>query len=78
MSVDYDIVCHAHKERVPICSDGFSGPLLQCDKSLAAFTICHRLCSLDVISENIDDFDDYSEWHISNWKDKFHYDYEAS
>ena len=42
MSVDYDLVCHECKERVALCSDGFSGPLTQCNRSMAAFAITHR------------------------------------
>ena len=74
MSVDYDLACHKCKERVSICSDGFSGPLMQSDKSLAAFTIHHRNCALSVISESVEDFDDYRWWDLANWKDTFSYE----
>jgi len=74
MSVDYDLVCHECKERVALCSDGFSGPLTQCDRSMAAFAITHRQCSLDIIDENCDDFDDYKDWDITNWKELLSYE----
>ena len=74
MSVDYDICCHAHKERVSICSDGVSGPLLQCDRSLAAFIITHRACDLCVIDEHNESHDDYKEWGLRNWEELLRYE----
>jgi len=74
MSVDYDLVCHNHKEKVDLCSDGFSGPLTQCDRSMAAFSITHRHCNLNIIDEHNENFDDYIEWNKGNWEDKLIYD----
>jgi len=68
MSVDYDIACHVHKERVSICSDGMSGPLLQCDRSLAAFIVTHRNCILGIIDEHDESCGDYKEWGKRNWE----------
>ncbi len=73
MSVDYDLVCHKHRDRVSICSDGCSGPLLQCDKSLAAFVITHEKCVLAVLNEHNEDFHDYREFDSQNWKDCLDY-----
>jgi len=74
MSVDYDLVCHKHKEKVDLCSDGFSGPLTQCDKSMAAFAITHCACDLNIIDEHNEDCDEYDEWHIKNWEEKLNYE----
>jgi len=74
MSVDYALVCGDHKEKARICSDGVSGPLLQCDRSLAAFVITHRKCSLLVFDEVDTMADDFFEWDMSNWSDKLRYD----
>ena len=65
MSVDYELVCHRHKEKVSICSDGFSGPLLQCDKSLSKFCITHRNCDIRIISEDNESCDFYKTWDIN-------------
>ena len=80
MSTDYDIICKEHKELVSCCSDGFSGPLLQCDKSLAAFSITHRDCALNIIDEHMSgalrdagQFK-YLEWHKGNWESLLCYD----
>jgi len=74
MSTDYDIACHEHKEKVSICSDGFSGPLMQSDKATAAFCITHRDCNLRMISEHDDSCDDYKEWMLSTWSEDLNYD----
>jgi len=81
MSVDYDLVCKNHQELVSICSDGFSGPLSQCNRSLAAFVITHRNCILSVADENDpippqdDDEDEtYKEWNLENWEKLLRYD----
>lgn len=73
MSVDYDLVCHVHQEKVSICSDGMSGPLLQCDRSLAAFAITHRDCDLNVIDEHNRGCGNYKEWDESNYKSLMRY-----
>ena len=73
MSVDYDLVCHTHKERVSLCSDGVSGPLTQCNRSMAAFSITHRKCNLNIIDEHCEGYDNYSEWDLDNWEEKLHY-----
>ena len=73
MSVDYELVCHKHKERVSICSDGLSGPLLQCDRSLSAFSITHRKCDLNIIHEDNDSCDEYLEWNLKNWEERINY-----
>jgi hypothetical protein len=75
MSVDYDLVCHKHKECVSLCSDGMSGPLTNCDKSMAAFAITHRDCDLKVLDEHqMELCEDYEEWGLNNWKDNLKYD----
>lgn len=74
MSVDYELVCHTHKDKVMVCSDGFSGPLTQCDRSMAAFIITHRDCILNVIDEHDESCDDYNEWHKNNWKHLLSYE----
>lgn len=68
MSVDYSLVCHKHKEQVDVCSDGLSGPLLQCDRSLAAFCITHRNCELNIVAEYEDAFEQYKTWNKATWK----------
>ena len=73
MSVDYDLVCHKHKEKVDLCSDGFSGPQTQCDRSMPAFAITHKKCELSIVSEHDDTIDDYKEWNISNYKELLTY-----
>jgi len=75
MSVDYTLVCHDHHEKVSICSDGLSGPMLQCDRSLAAFVITHRKCSLSVADEDNDWIvEAYLEWDATNWDAQLRYD----
>lgn len=74
MSVDYKLVCHKHKESVSICSDGFSGPLLQCDRSLAYFCITHRMCDLMIAEEQSHAYDEYAEWEWPDCKDALTYD----
>lgn len=78
MSVDYDLVCHRHKEKMLVCSDGFSGPLTQLTgtRTLAAFIITHRNCDLSVIDEHIEDYDDYTDWDEIDWQDLITYDYD--
>lgn len=73
MSVDYDLVCHKHKQRVSLCSDGLSGVQPQCDKATAAFSITHRECDLNVIDEHNENCDDYREWRQDNWKGFLNY-----
>jgi len=79
MSVEYNLVCHKHREMVWTCSDGFSGPQLQCDRSLAAFVITHQSCDLKVVDEHhvIDDpkYESYQEWSRLEWKKLLHYKY---
>ena len=74
MSVDYDLVCHKHKEKTLLCSVGFSGPQSQCGKGMAAFTITHRNCNLSVIDEHNDDCDEYIEWEDDNYRDLVDFD----
>jgi hypothetical protein len=74
MSVDYFLVCHKHKEKVYTCSDGLSGPLLQCDRSLASFCITHRDCNLRIVDEDVDRVCKYEEWDGTNWKSLLTYD----
>ena len=74
MSVDYDLACHKHKELVALCSDGYSGPMTQCDWSLAGFSITHRKCDLNIIDEHNEDCDDYKRWYNANWKELLSYD----
>ena len=74
MSVDYDLVCHNHKHKVMICSDGFSGPLAQGNKSMAAFAITHRDCHIAIIDEHNEDCDSYKEWDLGNYKELMNYD----
>jgi len=73
MSTDYELVCHKDNEKVSVCSDGLSGPVLCCDRSLSAFCITHRNCSLNIISEHDDDCDHYFEWSADNWKEHLKY-----
>jgi len=73
MSVEYYLICHKHKEIVHVCSDGLSGPQLQCDKSLAAFSIQHNKCQINIIDENDESCDTYKEWHKNNWKELLTY-----
>ena len=75
MSVEYYLVCHKHKEKVWACSDGFSGPLLQCDRSLAAFVITHRNCNIAIIDEHNEECDNYTEWHNGDWNELLNYEY---
>ena len=75
MSVEYYIVCNKHKEYVHVCSDGGRGPLLQCDRSLAAFLITHRHCDLNVINEDEEEeLESYKEWDLENWRESLRYD----
>lgn len=82
MSVEYYLACHAHKEMVHVCSDGFSGPQLQCDRSLAAFVITHRSCNVSIEDEHhvIDDpkYETYKEWRGETWKALLNYDQTAN
>jgi hypothetical protein len=55
VSVEYYLLCEKHKQYVHACSDGFSGPLLQCDKSLAYFVITHRGCAITIINEHVEE-----------------------
>lgn len=73
MSVEYYLVCDRHRGFVHTCSDGLSGPLLQCDKSLAAFVISHRCCGLRVAQEDAEP-KNYTEWTAENWQDLMSYD----
>jgi hypothetical protein len=73
MSVDYDLVCHSHSEKVSICCDGMSGPMINGCKSVAAFCITHRDCDLNIIDEHNEDCDDYSVWYDENWKVRLSY-----
>ena len=69
MSVEYELVCHRHKERFWVCSDGVSGPVNQLDnnKKLAAFIITHRKCDLHVIDEFNEVCDDYRQADDVEW-----------
>ena len=73
MSTDYELVCNKHKEKVDICSDGMSGPQMGCDRSLAAFSITHSRCSLNITCEHDDSCDNYDEWTLGNWAEKLNY-----
>lgn len=75
MSVDYELVCHKHRERVSLCTDGMSGPMLHCDKSLAAFSITHRGCCLSVIDEHDNSLDEYLEWDAGDCMERLDYDF---
>ena len=76
MSVEFYLVCHKHKERLWVCSDGLSGPLTQLsdNRTLAAFIITHRNCELSVIDENNEGYEDYIKWDESDYKDLLRYD----
>ena len=74
MSVDYDLVCRKHKEKVGLCSDGLSGPITQCDRSMAAFSITHRGCELSIVTEQDDSVDKFDDWLLCNWEDKLNYE----
>lgn len=76
MSVDFYLVCKKHKHKVLACSDGMSGPMNQCDWSLACFLITHRDCELNVIDEHMDedDFEDFIEWDSDNREELLNYD----
>ena len=76
MSTDYSIVCHKHRDQMLICSDGFSGPMTQLSgaRTLAAFIITHRNCSLSVIDEHNDKCDKYTDWCEGDWCDLLDYD----
>jgi len=74
MSTDYSLYCKAHNESVSVCSDGLSGPMLQCDKSLAMFVITHRNCELTVFDEGSDLGESSLEWGKSNRSGLFSYD----
>jgi len=73
MSVEYNLVCHKHKEQVWVCSDGISGPMLQCGWEAAGFMITHRDCDLNVIDENDDSCEDYKQWEKGSWKELLNY-----
>jgi len=73
MSVDYDLACKKHKERVLLCSDGMSGPLPQGGKIMAAFSITHRHCDLFIIEEQTEGYEDYIEWMDGDWEEKLSY-----
>lgn len=79
MSTEFYVVCEKHKHISWACSDGFSGPMLQCGWYMAGFLISHRNCSLSVIDEHeLDNILDnsgaeeieeiYLEWNKENWK----------
>jgi hypothetical protein len=74
MSVEYYIFCETHNQSVSICSDGLSGPLLQCDRSLAAFVITHRNCKLTILDEHNEEHEDRLEWDKTNWKQLINYE----
>jgi hypothetical protein len=73
VSVDYKLVCHEHEESVDICTDGFGGPKLFCDKTLAYFCITHRNCSLMVAEEQSYAYDEYAEWTLENCEELLKY-----
>jgi len=75
MSVEYYLACHDHKDKVWTCSDGISGPMNQCDWSLAGFVVTHRNCQLSVIDEHNEDCDDYTKWDEEDWQSLLTYDY---
>ncbi len=75
MSTDYSLTCHSHRERVDLCSDGMSGPLLQADKTLAFFAITHQECSLAAVWEHDDAVNEYLEWSPETREELFTYDY---
>ena len=74
MSVEYYIFCEKHNQHVWTCSDGLSGPLLQCDRSLAAFIITHRNCKLSVFDEHDETHEGSFEWSKVNWKYMLNYE----
>jgi len=74
MSVDYCLYCKKHNESVSVCSDGLSGPLLQCDKSLAMFVITHSLCELTVFDDDSDLGETSLGWNKKNMDGLFCYD----
>lgn len=71
MSVDFELICHKHKHRVSVCCDGISGPQPNGTKELAAFVVTHSNCSLNVIDEHCESFDEYLEWAAGNWRDLY-------
>jgi len=73
MSLDYYLVCHVHKEKVSICCDGLSGPMINGCKSVAAFCIAHCNCGLNIVDEHNEVSEEYPEWHDENWKDMIGY-----
>lgn len=78
MSIEYYLICKKHKELVWCCSDGFSGPVLQCDRTLAAFVITHRNCSISIIDEyekeEMEETGKYRCCHDENWQDILSYE----
>jgi len=77
MSTEYYLACDQHRELVWACSDGLSGPLLQCDRTFAAFVVTHMKCALNVVSEHEVDappFDDYRQCHDETWEAILDYD----
>ena len=77
MSTEYYLVCNKHKHKVHVCSDGLSGPMNQCDWSLAYFLITNRDCELRLIDEHEEEeqpFCDYIEFDEENKKDLIDYD----
>ena len=62
MSVDYTLVCERHRVAVDICTDGLSGPMLNCDKRLATFCVTHRNCDLRISDEHDVKTEDYVEF----------------
>lgn len=77
MSTDYELVCKKHKHRCDISTDGMSGPMLNCGKSLAFFVVTHCNCDLVIMSEHqLDDdyYDTFVEWNKDNCKELLDYD----
>jgi len=61
MSVDYDLVCHKHKERVSAATDGLSGRHMNCNDGIAVFCINHRNCDIHISDENDEQTEEYKE-----------------
>ena len=78
MSTDYHLFCGKCNEIVDISTDGMSGPMLNCDWSLAYFVVTHRHCELEILSEHEYDPEDEpfvntKEWNKENKKDLLDY-----
>ena len=77
MSTEYYLVCDKHKHIGHICSDGFSGPMLQCGWEIAGFIVQHSRCDIKIIDEHHleDCHEDYIDWReVEDWKELMTYE----